>query len=209
MPPSRTKLPPVPAWSSPALQGLAYWLGSQSSFGLDANISEGAITWTLGTLLFAHRDMGLHLESEVMYRHIPEYRTNAAVRRSRARADIVLATTRRTARTEPFGLGEVQAVIEVKHNRSLMGLVWEDVNYLGARRSDSKAIRTFVIYASVNQRPLLFTDELGAAMNPRNARTEAGTLYRVRQVRRATHKIPRRNKDAVGHYAILIEVIPN
>jgi hypothetical protein len=39
---SMTKLPSIPDWVSPALQGLAYWLGSQHAFGLAENISEGA-----------------------------------------------------------------------------------------------------------------------------------------------------------------------
>jgi len=202
------RLSPIPDWAPPALQGLAYWLGSQSSFGLVANISEGAIAWTLGTLMFAHRDAGLHLETEVMYKHIPEYLGNSKVKGSRTRADIVLATCRRTARTEPYLPGEVKAVIEVKHNRSLLSLVWDDIDYLAARRSDCRDIRAFVIYASVNERPEKFTDSLGAAINPRNAKTAAQSLYRVRRVCRATHRIPRKNKDAVGHYALLIEVEP-
>lgn len=204
-----SRLPPIPDWVSPSLQGLAYWLGSQYSFGLAANISEGAIAWAFNTLVFAHRTQGRHLEAEVQYRHIPELNRKGTLRSSRERADLVLANVVRPDRGKSYGVGDVEAIIEIKHNRSRKTLVWEDIDYLGEQRRKSRAIRAFLIYASINERPEEFTDETGASITPRDWLTpDKETNFRIRRVCRATHRIPSRNKLAVGHYAVLIEVEP-
>lgn len=204
-----SKLPSIPDWASPALQGLAYWLGSQNAFRLEANISEGAIAWALSTLVFAHRTPGRVLEAEVLYKHIPELNRKNELARSRERADLVIATSTRTDRTVSYGRGEVEAIVEIKHYRSRKQLVWDDIDYLGEQRIKSSAIRAFLIYASVNERPDDFTDESGAAVQPRTLCTpDRETKFRVRRVCRATHRIPSKNKLAVDHYAVLIEVSP-
>lgn len=204
-----TKLPSIPEWASPALQGLAYWLGSQHAFGMSSNISEGAIAWALSTLVFTHRTPGRILEAEVLYRHIPELNRRDELARSRERADLVIATANRSDRSVPYRRGEVEAIVEIKHNQSRRQLVWDDIDYLAAQRDKSKAIRAFLIYASVNERPKDFTDESGAAIQTRTMYTpDKETKYRVRRVCRATHRIPSRNILATGHYAVLIEVTP-
>ncbi len=158
-------LPPIPDWASPSLQGLAYWLGSQYSFGLAANVSEGAIAWAFNTLVFAHRTQGRHLEAEVQYRHIPELNRRGSLASSRERADLVLANVVRADRGKAYGSGEVEAIIEIKHNRSRKALVWEDIDYLGEQRRKNRSIRAFLIYASINDRPEEFTDLSGASPN--------------------------------------------
>jgi hypothetical protein len=202
-------LPPIPDWASPSLQGLAYWLGSQYSFGLAANVSEGAIAWAFNTLVFAHRTQGRHLEAEVQYRHIPELNRRGSLASSRERADLVLANVVRADRGKAYGSGEVEAIIEIKHNRSRKALVWEDIDYLGEQRRKNRSIRAFLIYASINDRPEEFTDLSGASPNQRNWLTpNKETNFRIRRVCRATHRIPSQNKLAVGHYAVLVEVEP-
>lgn len=202
------KLPSIPDWAAPSLQGLAYWLGSQNTMGLAANISEGAIAWELSRLVFTHRTPGRFLEAEVQYRHVPELNAQQQLARSRERADLVIANVTRSDRGISYQPGEVEAIIEVKHNRSRKQLVWEDIDYLGEQRMKSKDIRSFLIYTSVNERPDEFTDKLGAAILPRNRKTPNQTSYRIRRVCRATQRIPGKNKNAIGHYAVLIEVSP-
>lgn len=203
-------LPSIPDWASPALQGLAYWLGSQYTLGLAANISEGAIAWELSRLLFAHRDERRVLEAEVLYRHIPELARDGSLAESQERADLVIAKHRRNDRNVPYKKADVEAVIEIKHSRSRKRLVWSDVDFLGQRRAASKQIRAFLVYASVNERPSEFTGDSGGAVRPRTRPSPSGkTRYRVRRVCRATSRIPEQNRDALGHYAILIEVAPS
>jgi len=206
----KTLLPDIPNWASPALQGLTYWLGSQHALGLAANISEGAIAWELSRLLFAHRDAKRILEAEVLYRHIPELNVRGQLETSLDRADLVIANRARPSRDEPYALGCVEALIEIKHSRSQKRLVWQDIDFLGAQRQASrKRVRAFMIYASVNQRPADFTDGSGAAVKPRNRNSpNQQTPYRVRRVCRATSRIPSQNSGAIGHYAVLIEVAP-
>lgn len=205
----RPKLISIPDWASPSLQGLTYWLGSQHALGLAANISEGAIAWELSRLLFTHREGERFLEAEVQYRHIPEFVANNALDNSRERADLVIARRRRTDRSESYAAGEIEAVIEIKHSRSQKALVWADIDFLAERREASSAVRTFFIYASVNERPEEFTDREGRAAKPRDRSSPSGNArFRIRRVCRATSRIPAENKNAKGHYAVLIEVDP-
>jgi hypothetical protein len=203
-------LPSIPDWATPALQGLAYWLGSQHTLGLAANISEGAIAWELSRLLFAHRDERRILEAEVLYRDIPEFADDGSLAESRERADLVIAKHRRKDRNVAYRNGDVEAVIEIKHSRSQRRLVWKDVDFLGQRRASSKLIRAFLIYASVNERPADFTEDSGGAARPRTRRSPSKKhWFRIRRVCRATSRIPKENRTARGHYAILIEVAPH
>ncbi|MBH9575273.1 hypothetical protein [Inhella proteolytica] len=202
------KIVAIPDWASPALQGLCFWLGSQHTLGLAANISEGAIAWELMRLVFTHRLPDRHLEAEVFYRHIPEFLASGVANDSRERADLAIAKKARMDRGTSYATGDVEAVIEVKHSRSRKDLIWQDIDYLGERRSKSPAVRAFLIYASINERPEDFTNIDGSAITPRYQVTPSGTKYRVRRVCRATKIIPSKNKNATGHYAILIEVAP-
>ncbi|BEP39046.1 hypothetical protein GmRootV59_61110 (plasmid) [Variovorax sp. V59] len=202
------KIVSIPNWAAPALQGLAYWLGSQHSLGLASNISEGAITWELMRQLFTHRMPERHLEAEVFYRHIPEFRSAEVQDRSRERADLIIARKARANRATPYATGDVEAVVEVKHSRSRKDLVWQDIDYLAERRKKDPAVRAFLIYATINERPPDFTNSDGAAITPRSRETPKGNKYRVRRVCRASKIIPANNKSASGHYAVLIEVAP-
>jgi hypothetical protein len=188
---------------------LAYWLGSQHTLGLAANISEGAIAWELIRLLFTHRDDRRVLEAEVLYRDIPELTLNNTLANSQERADLVIVIRRRRDRDVPFRKGDVEAIIEIKHNRSRKRLVWRDIDFLGEQRGKSKNIRAFLIYASVNERPADFTEKTGRTIKPRTQRSPSGkATYRVRRVCRATSRVPEENTRAHGHYAILLEVAP-
>jgi hypothetical protein len=204
------KIVAIPDWASPALQGLSYWLGSQHTLGLAANISEGAIAWELMRLVFTHRLPTHHLEAEVFYKHIPEFLAlpSGVANNSRERADLAIAKSIRSDRSASYAHGDVEAVVEIKHSRSRKDLVWQDIDYLGERRSNSPAVRAFLIYASINERPADFTNADGSAITPRNRTTPNGTKFRVRRVCRATKIIPCKNESATGHYAVLIEVAP-
>ena len=202
------KILPIPDWAAPALQGLAYWLGSQHALGLSANISEGAIAWELIRQVFTHRLPNSHVEAEVFYRHIPELNGTGQLASSRERADLVVANADRSNREVSYAAGSVEAIIEIKHSRSRKELVWQDIDYLSEQRAKHPELRAFLIYASINERPTDFTDETGASVDPRNRKTPNGHRYRVRRVCRATHRIPSKNKSAIGHYAVLIEVAP-
>lgn len=198
----------IPNWASPALQGLAFWLGYQHAYGIGNHLSEGAIATEFQRLMVAHREGGRALEPEVMYRHVPELAANPAIRESRARADLIVSHNGRSDRSRPYPAGAVEALIEVKHNRSQIAKVWEDIDFLGEQRAFSPGIRAFLIYASVGKRPTHFTDDTGAA--PSGARiqqTTNGTRYKIRRVCRATSRIPQTNTLASGHYALMIEVI--
>jgi hypothetical protein len=107
-----------------------------------------------------------------------------------------------------YASGVVEAVIEIKHSKSRMDLVWQDIDYLAGRRATNPAVRAFLIYASLNERPKAFTNPDGSALTPRNCQSPNGAKYRVRRVCRATKLIPSKNKNATGHYAVLIEVAP-
>ncbi|KAB8059913.1 hypothetical protein GCN74_11090 [Janthinobacterium sp. FT14W] len=202
------KIVAIPDWAAPSLQGLAYWLGSQHSLGLAANISEGAIAWELMRQVFTHRITARHLEAEVFYRHIPEFRNAGVAQSSRERADLVISKVVRADRTNSYAIGNIEAVIEIKHSRSRKDLVWQDIDYLAERRAMNPSVRTFLIYASINERPHDFTNTDGSSITPRNRKTPNGSKYRVRRVCRATKIIPSKNKNATGHYAVLIEVAP-
>jgi hypothetical protein len=202
------KLSQIPEWATPALQGLSYWLGSQHCTGLAANISEGAIAWELMRLVHAHRSDGRYLEGEVLYRHVPEL-SRGRGRASGERADLVIANVRRQDRTISYARGEVEAVIEIKHNRSRKALVWEDIDFLADQRAMCRDVRAFFIFASVNERPKYFTSKDGSSITPRNRTTPTSDKsYRVRRTCRATQRIPAKNKKAIGHYSVLIEVAP-
>ena len=201
-------VPPIPDWAGPALQGLAYWLGSQHSLGLAANVSEGAIAWELMRQVFTYRLPDRHIEAEVFYRHIPELNQQQQLAKSRERADLVVTNARRSDRGASYGMGEIEAVIEIKHNRSRKDLVWQDIDYLARQRAAHPELRAFLICATIYERPDEFTDDTGASITPRNRKTPNGSRYRVRRVCRATSRIPSKNKSARGHYAVLIEVAP-
>ena len=127
---------------------------------------------------------------------------------SRERADLVIAKEVRADRTISYALGSIEAVIEIKHSKSREDLVWQDIDYLAERRASNPAVRAFLIYASINERPEDFTNDDGSSITPRNRRSPNGSKYRVRRVCRATKIIPSKNKNATGHYAVLIEVAP-
>jgi hypothetical protein len=159
-------------------------------------------------LVHAHRDDGRFLEAEVLYRHIPELNV-PAIHGSNERADWFIANTRRTDRTESYKRGEVEAVIEIKHNRSRSSLVWADIDHLAERRRSCRAIRAFFMYASIGERPSKFTNHDGASITPRNRQSPTNSNgYKVRRTCRATQIIPGKNRKAKGHYSILIEVSP-
>ena len=202
------KIVSIPDWAEPSLQGLAYWLGSQHSLGLASNISEGAITWELMRQVFIHRTPLRWLEAEVFYRHIPEFRTAGVSNKSRERADLVITRSARVDRSIPYAFGDVEAVIEVKHSRSRRDLVWQDIDFLAERRSINPTVRAFMIYASINERPSEFTNSVGGAIVPRTQSTPNGSKFNVRRVCRATKIIPSKNKNASGHYVVMIEVAP-
>lgn len=202
------KILPIPDWAAPALQGLAYWLGSQHELRLAANISEGAIAWELMRQVFTHRIAERYLEAEVFYRHIPELSQDGGLSDSRARADLIITNVERANRSASYAVGNVEAVIEIKHNRSRKDLVWEDIDFLAKQRSKHPELRAFLIYASINERPEYFTNEKGAGITSKTQSTPNGSRYRVRRVCRATKMIPMNNKRAVGHYAVLVEVAP-
>jgi len=202
------KIAPIPDWAAPALQGLAYWLGSQHASGLASNISEGAIAWELMRQLHTHRLPLRVLEAEVFYRHIPEFMVGGVPEDARHRADLVIATATRADRGVSYGAGQVEAVIEIKHSRSRKTLVWDDIDYLAERRVSSPSVRAFLIYATIDERPEEFTNADGSAIKPRDQLTPEGSKYRVRRVCRATQRIPSQNRKALGHYAVLIEIDP-
>jgi len=197
----------IPAWSSRALQGLAYWVGYQHSFGIAEHLSEGAIATEFLRLMVAHRETGRTLEPEVMYRHIPELAENPMFVNSRMRADLVVSRECRNRRDCSFTAGVVEAIIEVKHSRSQYSKVIEDIDLLGNLRVKSAAaIRGFLLYVSINKRPR-FTDRFGAGNGTRTDQTPNGTPFKVRRVCRATQRVPLRNESAIGHYVVLIEVL--
>ena len=202
------KIVPIPDWAAPSLQGLAYWLGSQHSLGLAVNVSEGAIAWELMRQVFTHRIPARYLEAEVLYRHIPEFLATGVPKNSRERADLVISRVIRADRTVSYAAGDIEAVIEIKHNRSRKDLVWQDIDYLAECRAKHPAVRAFLIYASINERPDDFTNQDGSSKTPGNRQTSKGSRYRVRRVCRATKIIPSKNRNATGHYAVLIEVAP-
>lgn len=202
-------LPSIPDWASRSLQGLAYWLGSQSTIGLAANLSEGAIAWEFSRLLHLHRDDRRILESEVYYRHIPELNVAGALDEANDRADLVIVRRKRKDRTVSYHKGDVEAIIEIKHNRSQKRLLWKDIDFLGQQRTVTRTVRAFLIYASVDERPSEFTQANGRAIKPRNQLTPKDeTSYRIRRVCRATQVVPEDNDTARGHYALLLEVAP-
>jgi len=133
------------------MRGLAYWLGSQHTLAMDSRVNEGAIAQSLSKLLFVHRDDGRHIETEVLYRHVPELNRGNELDRSQERADLVLANCRRLDRRQPYGAGEVEAIIEIKHFRSPEALMWKDIDYLGEQRRKCNKLRTFLVYASVDK----------------------------------------------------------
>ena len=194
-------------WASNSLQGLAYWLGFQDSYGIDAEINEGSIALVFTTLLLANRATDSHVETEVMYKYIPEYSSNDDVSNRKHRADIVLAKKRRQNLSSPYLLHDVQFVIEIKHIKSSIHLVWDDIDYLGNRKKDCNNIRAFLLYASINKRPKHFTLKTGAAKRSKQFTPTNQTPFKVRRACRSTSKIPCYNKMADGHYAILIEVL--
>jgi hypothetical protein len=197
----------IPVWSSRALQGLAYWIGYQHSFGVADRLSEGAIATEFMRLMIVHREVGRTLETEVMYRHIPEISENPLFVSSRMRADLIVSRGGRKRRDHPFAPGAVEAVVEVKHSRSQHSKVLDDIDLLGdLRRFSGAAIRGFLLYAAVNKRPR-FTDILGAGNGTIVESTPKGTRYKVRRVCRATQRVPFRNQSAIGHYVVLIEVV--
>lgn len=203
---SLPKLPAMPPWASPVLQGLAFWLGYQRILAPDQYMSEGAIVAELGRLLFAHREPNTVVEPEVFYRHI---RGLHGIRTdSRTRIDLTIARGRRPSRSKKFAQGQVISLIEVKHRQSDSTLVLEDINYLGdALSQNDYRMRGFLIYASEAERPTLFTDRMGRARKPRISTTKRGVRFKVRRVCRAIAKVPSENAAATAHYAVLIEVL--
>ncbi|MEY4756744.1 MAG: hypothetical protein RJA34_1642 [Pseudomonadota bacterium] len=196
---------PLPNWVTPVLQGTAYWLGMQEIMGERRSLSEGAITLTLRDLMRRHLEKNLSIDTEVMYRNIPEYQNDNLIKDSRTRSDIIIYQPSKKYKEDVFSFGQVKSVIEVKHHRSSSRLIQEDIDFLGARRSHEKSIRTFMIYTSMCMRPDLFTNESGAAISGTQF-SDNKTKYSVRRVCRAVQKIPRNNSQAHGHYAVLIEI---
>jgi hypothetical protein len=158
--------------------------------------------------IFIYRLPKRHIEAEVFYRHIPELNQQQQLAKSKERADFVIANTRRADRRVAYGLGEIEAIVEIKHNRSRKDLVWLDIDHLATQRIAHPKLRAFLVYATIHERPDEFTDVTGASITPRNRKTPNGSRYRVRRVCRATSRVPSRNKSAIGHYAVLIEVAP-
>jgi len=200
-------LPSIPAWSSRALQGLAYWLGYQHSIGIAERLSEGAIATEFLRLMVVHREAGRVLEPEVLYQHVSELADSAMFNKSRMRADLVVSKGGRRGRKYVFPRGAVEAMIEVKHSRSRFSKVLDDIDRLGKLRDISDSvIRGFLLYASINRRPR-FTGSDGAGDSTTVKKTPNGTRYKVRRVCRATQRVPSRNTSAIGHYVVLIEVV--
>ncbi len=200
-------LPEIPKWTSRSLQGLAYWLGYQDALGVSTRLSEGAIATEVLKQMSFHRDKNMIIEPEVLYRHIPELEESKKRTDTNIRADLVIAFNKRADKRIPHILGSVEAVIEIKHNRSQKRKIYKDIDRMSNQGASSNGrVRGFLLYASLSTTPR-FVDENGTARNVKIETTDSGTRYKVRRVCKALPKADKKKDLIPGHYAILIEVI--
>lgn len=202
-------LTPLPRWASPAMQGLAYWLGYQHANGLAGHLSEGAIATEFQRLMLVHREPGRYLYPEVLYRAIPQFARLPDVANSGARADLVIAsaTPKSLHERQQFVGKQVEAVIEVKHGRSARAKVRDDIEWLGyCKQAARRDIRTFVLYASVADKPFCVADD-GTAVGLERTLVNERTSYKVRRVCRALAGENMKSHRKGGHYVVLIEVL--
>lgn len=201
---SRT-LDPIPSWSSRALRGLAFWLGYQDAYGIASHLSEGAIATEFLRLALAH-GQGRVYEPEVMYRDIEELSQESVFTGSARRADLVVARDKRRDQEANYPNGTVEAIIEIKHGRSLKPKVFEDLDRLGTVVRLAPRIRGFLLYASVSG-CRQFVDAWGTGRRSKILSTDEGTLYKVRRVCRAVSRFSHVENEPAGHFAVLVEAL--
>jgi hypothetical protein len=191
---------PLPAWTSGALQGLAFWIGHRHSLYRHYPLTEGAIVAELCNLIHSNLSSDEMLLCEQPYRSLiaADGKWPTAIRPG-ARVDLVVANRGRSKDEPP----RAKFVIEVKRASGADVKIDEDLTRLAELKSLNSELRTFLFVISERSRPKRFVTESGGALT--NRRSIAGTscVFKVRRVCKATASF---KKAETAHYACLIEV---
>lgn len=159
----KTKLEPIPAWVTTALQGLTFWIGYKRALYRDYPLSEGALVTELRSLMHANLPDDLFLKCEIGYSHLVKATPRPAQIAGRTRADLVVATKIESPKTAGKLVYSPQFVFEFKRAGAPSQAINKDLKRLAAFQEARPSARAFLVVLSEVGRNDRFVTEKGKA----------------------------------------------
>jgi hypothetical protein len=202
----KTKLEPIPAWITTALQGLTFWIGYKRALYRDYPLSEGALVTELRSLMHANLPDELFLKCEVGYSHLVKVTPRPAVIAGRTRADLVVVTKNESPRTAGKIVYSPQFLFEFKRAGAPAREIDKDLKRLAAFQECRPSARAFLVVLSETGRNDRFVTEKGKTRVGKHKVEGANAMYHIRRTVKAASAYT--NRDS-GNYATVVEVRAN
>lgn len=194
------RLPTLPRWVAPALQGLAFWIGHRRALYSDYPLGESALVAELCNLIQRHLPSSKHLRCEVQY---AELKVKSEWLGPLARMDLLVSLRPKAPETQLTP----EVAIEVKRASAAKALIDSDFKRLAALKAANPNMRAFLVVVAEASRPKQFVNEDGDAVSKSQPIPNTDYRYKVRRVLKASHTF---KPDRLHHaqYACLVEVLP-
>ena len=202
----KTKLEPIPAWVTTALQGLTFWIGYKRALYRDYPLSEGALVTELRALMHANLPDELFLKCEVGYSHLVKTTPRPAAISGRTRADLVVATKIESPKNTGKIVYSPQFVFEFKRAGAPVREIDKDLKRLAAFQECRPTARAFLVVLSEAGRNDRFVTEQGKTRVGKHKVDGANAMYHIRRTVKAASAYT--NRDS-GNYATVVEVCAN
>ena len=202
----QTKLEPIPAWITTALQGLTFWIGYKRALYRDYPLSEGALVTELRSLMHANLPDELFLKCEVGYSRLVKVTPRPAVIAGRTRADLVVATKNESPKTAGKIVYSPQFLFEFKRAGAPVREIDKDLKRLAAFQQCRPSARAFLVVLSETGRNDRFVTEKGKTRVGKHKVEGANAMYHIRRTVKAASAFT--NRDS-GNYATVVEVRAN
>jgi len=196
----RVKLPPPPGWASPALQGLAFWIGHRRALYSGSPLGESALVAELCNLIHTHLPKTKQLRCEVQY---ADLKAKAKWLGPLARLDLLVSEHADDPKASPVPI----AALEVKRAGAAKSLIVRDLKRLAALKVAQPGIRAFLVVVAEASLPKDYVNKDGEADTRSHAIPETAFRWKVRRVLKASHTF-KKERIKAAQYVCLIEVLP-
>lgn len=200
-------LVPLPAWTTTALQGLAFWIGYKRALYSEYPLSEGALVTELRSLIYANLAENQVLACEVTYaKLVGKSKDRPTIIGGSVRADMVVGRLEPSRTDASKTVRKAEVVMEFKRARAPAAQITKDMQRLAAVVQMKPTIRAFLLVLSEADRNDRFVTSDGASIKGEHKILESSGRFRVRRTLKAA---PAYNNKDSANYASIVEVYAN
>lgn len=197
-------LAPLPAWTTTALQGLAFWIGYKRALYSEYPLSEGALVTELRSLIYANLAENQVLACEVAYaKLVGKSKDRPSIIGGSVRADLVVGRLEPSSADGSKTLRKAEVVMEFKRARAPTAQITKDMQRLAAVVQAKPTVRAFLIVLSEADRIDRFVTAAGTSVKGEHKIPGSSGWFRVRRTLKAA---PAYNDRDSANYASIVEI---